>query len=169
MKKSLFWGGFAVAFVASVPMSASGAWSRHHAQTCAPGNYGSNDIAHVETNPEGFLTNEDTCSNCTQYLVCEVRDDSDYKKADISTFNVHVYDGNSSANFTARLCISYWNSSGGDCGTSSSTSGTGEQTLSPSLSKFTMGNEAHFGFLNLGIPSKGSGSYSWLKGWYSST
>jgi hypothetical protein len=93
-------------------------------------------------------------------IICPAPDNDYTKKADYTTLNVHGFDGTANGAAQAKACITYWNADGGDCGTSalSGVSSTGPFTLQPSRSFWTAQNEAHFGYVSVGLPPVGVGT-----------
>src|SRR5678815_4547074 len=95
---------------------------------------------------------EDT-TNIPAYVMCNITDSDSYGKSEVAVLKVHVIDRSSSWNATAQACRVDYNSTGGSCGGSVSTSGSSSsvQILQPSLSTWTASG---MGYVYVELPPK---------------
>ncbi|WP_437937366.1 hypothetical protein [Sorangium sp. So ce341] len=103
---------------------------------------------------------------------CPVTDDDRFRKHDITTLNIHGYNGGisvsgGSAEVEASTCVTFFGSTGGSCSTSVNTTGNGNYTLSPPLTFWTSAHAADFGYIRVKLPPKGSNPSS-VRGYYTS-
>lgn len=130
-----------------------------HGSVCAPEG---STLQYNISSPPGVY-NESTTADLQ--LVCPVptsQEDSDdnFNHVDTTSISIRVYDGNndtSGGSVSAQACITYYNStSGGSCGSTATTSssGTGYATLSPSAAVWTGASAGHYPALRVVLPNK---------------
>lgn len=147
-----------IAFVGSVPIMADAKWTRTHGFDCK-----TLEGAPIDTSYA--LYNNST----TQEMValCAVFDTDYFLKQNITTLNVHGWDGHDTIRAGAMACRSLWYTTGGSCGTmSQSASGKEHYTLRPSLSQWSSTTTGDFGYLWVSIPRRQTGGISSLRGYY---
>jgi hypothetical protein len=102
-----------------------------------------------------------------QRVFCPVDDSDEFRKESITTLNLHGYDGSSSANVNAMVCVSYWVAAGGECSTPGSNSaGTGNYTLQPSRAVWNAANRFNFGYIVVTLPAELTPTDSTLRGFF---
>ena len=157
--RNVFLGAFAVAVFATTGVNASAKWTRTHAFDCTTLGGSPRDTSYA-------LYNNSTTSEMV--ALCAVSDTDRFLKQNITTLNIHGWDGHDSLRVEAMACRSRWSTTGGGC-SPIVRSATGRQhfTLKPSLSQWTSSTYADFGYIWVRIPRKHSnGGISSLRGYY---
>jgi hypothetical protein len=88
---------------------------------------------------------------------CPVPDNSSMPKTAITSLSVVVYDASATQSVSVRACVSYAGTIGGSCGAAASTSttGTGLSTLSPSRTLWTS-YPTGMPYVNVALPAQTS-------------
>jgi hypothetical protein len=156
---SVFIATFLVTVSAVFPQMATAKWTRTHASSCMT-------LGGAPIDTSYAIYNNSTSAE--MYALCAV-DDSDYLlKQNLTTLNIHGWDGNSTLKAGAMACRSLWHTTGGSCGTLVETA-VGQQhfTLQPSRSQWNSSTTADFGYIWVRLPRKETtGGISSLRGFY---
>jgi hypothetical protein len=137
--------------------TADAKWTRTHAFDCKTFGGTPSDTAYA-------LYNLSTTQE--MFAVCPVSDTDYLRKGNLTTLNVHVWDGHESLRTSARACYSLYHTTGGACGAADqSPVGTAHDTLRPSLSEWHGGTTAHFGYVWVRVPRRSRGTSS-LRGYF---
>jgi hypothetical protein len=154
-----FGGSFLLSLLTFRPELAHAGWERLAATACGieAGMYRSEARGVYNSQPN------------RGYAFCPVTDTEEHPKENIAGVNIHVTDRHTGNEAIAFACISYWSSAGAECGAASRSgvSFTGAATLTPSLSKWTEANAAHFGFLEVTLPAQQGSNPSTFSGIFS--
>src|SRR5262245_9629486 len=72
-----------------------------------------------------FLNNglQNSSMQVGEDLLCPAPDDDRFPKQYINMLNLHVYDGNAHSDVSARVCVNYYGTNGGACGTAAYSGG----------------------------------------------
>ncbi|MCI0667405.1 MAG: hypothetical protein L0Y43_05050 [Methylococcaceae bacterium] len=139
-------------------LEANAKWTRTHAFDCKTLGGGPIDTSFALFN--GHISQE-------MVALCAVSDDDRFLKQNITTLNVHGFDGHTSLRAGAMACRSLWSVTGGSCGSMAQSATFQENyTLRPSLSQWTS-STADFGYLWVRIPRLGAAMSS-LRGYFTS-
>jgi hypothetical protein len=96
-------------------------------------------------------------------LYCAMPDEDDLPHQNITHLNIHM--DIPSGNASAVRCITYFNATGGNCGTPQVLSGPGTKMFNPPNAPASFAtdwnNGGHFAYLNIVVGTNG-----WLKGFY---
>jgi hypothetical protein len=115
------------------------------------------------TNNNWGITGTNTSSSGSLSFACPIADESDLMHNNITTLNIHL-DVPASLGSAFR-CVSFFNATGGNCGTSVNTSGTGTPMVSPPNTPSSFANNwnnaAHFAYVQIVVPPNGA-----IKGYY---
>lgn len=92
---------------------------------------------------------------------CAWPDSSDFRSENLSVVRPHWFNS-SSITVRSKACILYYNATGGACGTTASTTGSGARSLDPSRSTWT-GNTAHIKYVTVNPSTEGfKGIFAYL-------
>lgn len=162
----LFIAGAVVSAALANSSDAAALYERVSGANCAYGSGGTNGnlitVGHAIFN---------TSATEGEVLSCPVTDDDRFRKQDIATVNIHGYNNGLTIlgvthQVEASTCVAYYGGTGGACTTPVKTTATGNYTLSPPTTYWTSTNYADFGYIYIGLPPSGSGSYSSIRGYY---
>lgn len=101
-------------------------------------------------------------------VLCAVAEDTNLRIFNISTLNIHGFDGNSTQGITASVCSQAAFSNGGLCGltASSGTTFTGNYMISPEREAWGTNFSVDFPYIEVTIPPGGSAGASTVRGYY---
>jgi hypothetical protein len=133
----------ALASAAALLPIGAGAANRHgNAVDCV--NPGSTSIAYDSGNGQ---------INGPGEVYCTFPDRDAMSQNSLTNLNLHGRDDNGSAAVQVFACVSYWNSTGGACGSAASSS-DGQYGISPSRTQWS--GSGHFAYLKVNLPSSTS-------------
>lgn len=158
----LFTISFCFILVSGLALSANAKWTRTHSSDCTTIG---GQVVDINYSIHNYHSTQDMVFNCA------VSDTDRFLKQNVTTLNIHGLDNHSGDNASAMACRSLWYTTGGSCGAMASTgvSYFGNFTLSPSLSQWSSGTVADFGYIYLRIPNVESGIWrSNFRGYYTS-
>ncbi len=157
---STFASSVSLGAILAAPSDSEAAWIRYSGGNCAV--YGGSMISGA-----AYGTQNDS-STSGMSLQCSITDVDTFRKQDVTTLNVHVYDGNPTAYVQAETCAAFYDGVGGQCSSLAATSysGTGMATLAPSLGAFASAYAADFGYLMVYIAPKYGSTRSSLRGYF---
>jgi hypothetical protein len=149
-------GSFGAAFAATAVILAAGtsnaAWRRASANGCHE--YSVDQLGlYTDVLSGSSLQN---VTSRTARVNCDVEDGDTYRKQDLTAVNIHGYDASDTASVTATLCVAFWSSEGGACGTSASSGSPniGNYTLQPSRAVWNATHAGDFGYISLNVPAR---------------
>lgn len=149
-----FAGATFVTWLALMPSESAAAERRLHASGCRGLQEWHDDLL----DNEGYgIGNNDTQGSVM--ADCPFNDDDTFRADQLTALNVHVYDNWNGTGFAydvgAQLCITYWGSNGGTCGTWADTLGNaGNYTLQPSRSVWSYDARYDFHFVRISLGKK---------------
>lgn len=146
-----------ISAVGTMPITVNAKWTRTHASDCTT-------LGGQPIDTSYAIYNNSTTQEMV--LLCAVHDDDRFLKQNVTTLNIHGWDGHDTIRAGAMACRSLWYTTGGGC-SSMVQSAVGRQhfTLSPSLNQWTSSTTADFGYVWVRIPRK-LGGISSLRGYY---
>jgi hypothetical protein len=160
----LFVASVVFGVVAANSETASAIFKRQHAVTCWWDNVNGANSPMV---PSGLGVSNNNAG--TSMIVCPAIDDTALPKSQQLTLRVDGFDGNASTNASFQACVTFATTAGGECGLSTTTSGTGSYSLNVTTLRWQL-NDAHYGYLTARIPAKDpvSGAASYFRGYQAS-
>lgn len=160
---------FLFTLFASAGTAAFAKWERHTAAACNLSHYSNLDpVMQLVYDWVGQVINYSTRD---AFFICDIEDSDRFSKQNITTLNVHVYDGSTTTSVSAKACVTVFNGWGGSCGSTVSTGNafTGEATLQPPMTVWTAANFAQFGYVQVRLPpdvAPAGGDTSAFHGYY---
>ncbi|MGK3990846.1 hypothetical protein WME99_47810 [Sorangium sp. So ce136] len=114
------------------------------------------------------IFNQSTTS--AETISCPVTDDDRFRKQDITTLNVHGYNGSTTGvAVEASTCVVFFGATGEACSASVSSTANGNYTLSPPTTVWSSAHSSDFGFIRVKLPAKGGATASSVRGYYTAS
>jgi hypothetical protein len=157
--RNAFLTAFVLAALAATGANATAKWTRTHAFDCKT-------LGGSPRDTSWALYNDSTTSEMV--ALCAISDTDRFHKQNITTLNIHGWDGHDYLSTAAMACRSLWHTTGGGCSPMVFSSyGRQHFTLSPNTNQWTSSTAADFGYVWVRIPRKHSnGGISSLRGIY---